>query len=174
MSAVCNEDLVYPPILMSDRDWGRLKRLVERAAVLHHPVSELLETEVKRAAVYPSKDMPQDIVTMNSRVVFRAHDGADLESHVLVFPERYTPNGCCVSVTTPLGAALIGLRIGSSFPYRRPDGALVRVFVHDIAYQPEAAMRERAVRSPWKFDASDIDLLDNGFGPNGVHTPLVR
>ena len=148
MSTVCNEDLVLPQILMSDRDWARLKRLVERAAALHHPVSELLEKEVGRAAVYPAKDVPQDVVTMNSRVVFRVDDGADLESHVLVYPERYTPNGCCVSVTTPLGAALIGLRIGSCFPHRRPDGSLMRVFVHDIAYQPEAAMRKRAAQNP--------------------------
>ena len=150
MSTVCNEELVLPPVLMSDRDWGRLKRLVERAAALYHPTSELLEQEVKRATVCPAKDVPPDVVTMNSRVVFRAHDGAELESRVLVFPERYTPNGCCVSVTTPLGAALIGLRIGSFFHHRRPDGTLMGVFVHDIAYQPEAAMRKRAAQNHWE------------------------
>ena len=143
MSKVCNEGLVLPPVLMTDRDWGRLKRLVERAAALYHPVSDLLETEVKRATVCPANDIPPDVVTMNSRVVFRTNHGAEMESRVLVYPERYTPNGYCVSVTTPLGAALIGLRIGSCFHYRRPDGAHMHVCVHDIAYQPEAAMRKR-------------------------------
>lgn len=136
-----------PPVLMTDRDWGRLKRLVEKAAALYHPVSELLEAEIRRAAVCPAKDIPPDVVTMNSRVVFRTQGGMGLESRVLVFPERHTPNGCSVSITTTLGAALIGLRIGSRFHYRRPDGETMHLLVQDIAYQPEAAVRERTARN---------------------------
>ncbi len=134
------------PIVMTDRDWGRLKRLVEKAATLYHPVSELLEKEIRRAAVCPAKDIPPDVVTMNSRVVFQTQSGAEWQSRVLVFPECYTPNGFCVSITSPLGAALIGLHAGCSFHYWRRDGEPVHVSVREVAFQPEAAARERASR----------------------------
>ncbi len=135
-----------PPVAMTDRDWRRLRRLVRCAAALYHPVSELLAREVGRATVCPVEEIPSDVVTMNSRVVFRTGRGDGVQSRFLVFPERYTPNGYCVSVTSPLGAALIGLRTGSSFHYRSLDGEPRCVFVQDVAYQPEAATRERILQ----------------------------
>lgn len=148
MSAERDEDRQRPPVTMTGRDWKRLKRLADRAAALYHPVSDLLAKELRRAIVCSHEEIPPDVVTMNSRVVFRIQGKAEPESRVLVFPERYTPNGFCVSVTTPLGAALIGLRSGSSFHYRSPEGDAMHVFVQDVAYQPEAAARERLLRGP--------------------------
>ena len=132
-----------PPVIMTDRDWRRLKRLVSCAAALYHPVADLLLREIERAAVCPADEIPADVVTMNSRVTFRTRLRGGLQSRVLVFPERYAPNGYCVSVTSPLGAALIGLRSGSRFHYRSVDGEPREVHVQDVAYQPEAAARER-------------------------------
>ena len=137
------EGMENPPVIMTDRDWKRLRRLVNCAAALYHPVSDLLAQEIERAIVCPVDDIPDDAVTMNSRVVFRTGGGTGVESRFLVFPERYTPNGYCVSVTSPLGAALIGLRSGSGFQYRTPDGERRHVFVEEVAYQPEAAVRKR-------------------------------
>ncbi len=146
MSAEHDEDRQRPPVMMTGRDWKRLKRLSDRAAALYHPVSGLLAKELRRAIVCSHEEIPPDVVTMNSRVVFRTQGRSELESRVLVFPERYTPNGFCVSVTAPLGAALIGLRSGSGFHYRSPTGDAMHVFVQDVAYQPEAAARERLSR----------------------------
>ena len=140
------EDKALPPIVMTDRDWRRLKRLVKCAASLYHPVSDLLEREVARAVVYQVEDIPSNIVTMNSRVTFHTGNAENVQSRFLVFPERYTPNGYCVSVTSPLGAALIGLRSGSSLHYRSQDGESRCVVVQDVAYQPEAATRKRLLQ----------------------------
>lgn len=150
-----------PAVVMTDRDWMRLRRLVNRAATLYHPVSDLLAQEIERATVCPVDEIPEDVITMNSRVVFRTQGGTGPESRFLVFPERYAPNGYCVSVTSPLGAALIGLRSGSSFHYRSRDGEVRKVFVQEVAYQPEAAARKR-VPPDLPGMASDLALPGQG------------
>ncbi len=149
------EEKVLPSIVMTDRDWRRLKRLVECAAALYYPVSDLLEREVARAIVYPVDNIPSNIVTINSRVTFHTGCADSTRSKFLVFPERYTPNGHCVSVTSPLGAALIGMRSGSSLHYRSLEGDPRYVVVQDVAYQPQAARRKRLLQDMQEMDSVD-------------------
>ncbi|MCW5773723.1 MAG: hypothetical protein KIT16_18920, partial [Rhodospirillaceae bacterium] len=65
---------------------------------------------------------------------------------VLVYPDRYEAGGRCLSVFSPIGAALIGLTAGSAL--RLPEGSEChsRVRVAQVAFQPEAQRRVAASR----------------------------
>jgi hypothetical protein len=80
-------------------------------------------------------------VTLGTRVIFRADAGEPLESRILVHDEVRSIGGT-VSTLTPLGAALLGLRAGSTMPYLDSNGLLRAVSVESIASQPEAPERE--------------------------------
>jgi len=44
-----------------------------------------------------------------------------------------------ISILTPIGAALLGLSVGDTIQWPRPDGQLSTVRVLDVLYQPERA-----------------------------------
>lgn len=127
------------------RALGRAAR--QRQGTAGHAAAFLLR-ELDRAVVCAPEWIAPDVVTMNSRIVFTRGAGAAPEERVLVYPDRYEANGRCVSVLSPLGAALIGLAAGSSLPFRDRDGAPHAVCVERVAYQPEARGRAAGAARP--------------------------
>ena len=116
-------------------------------------VLPFLEHELDRAIVHLPDEVPADAVTLRSRVVFRPDLDERAECRALVDDEAHAVIGGTVSVLTPLGAALLGLRAGSTMPYRGLDGRLRVVSVERIAYQPEDQERHlRQARRPRPFD----------------------
>jgi regulator of nucleoside diphosphate kinase len=134
-----------PPVHVTSRDYRRLRSLsaAERRTV-DETVLRFLADELDRATVHAPHKVPADAVTLRSRVVFRSDIDEDPECRVLVYDEPHAVIGGTVSVLTPLGAALLGLRAGSAMPYRGPDGHLRTASVEGVAYQPED--QERRLR----------------------------
>ena len=98
------------PLFISPRDHRDLLMTVVR---LRARVSRLLISELQRASVTDQVD--DDVVAMG-RVVRFDLDGEDYVQPVtLVYPEEVAPGK--VSVTSPLGAALLGLKSGSSLSF---------------------------------------------------------
>jgi len=61
-------------IMITEADYGRLQRLIESSRRFRHRDAEHLEDleqELERAAVVRSGQVPNDVVTMNSRVRIR-------------------------------------------------------------------------------------------------------
>lgn len=111
-------DIVIP---VSERD--RLQCLAHNAASERHPVAAFLAAELARAATVPSDggDMAA-VVMMGSWVKYRLDWGFPVEVKRLVYPEDYTSRRNEVSVLSPVGAALLGLRAGSRMPFQGADG----------------------------------------------------
>src|SRR3546814_12189785 len=86
------------------------------------PVGSFLLAELDRAIVVQPKDLPKDVAAMNRRLIFRRGDAA-AENRVLVYPHQYHPTGQYLSILSPLGVALLGLREGSRMFFRMRDGA---------------------------------------------------
>ena len=71
-------------IFITNQDYERLGLLI------HHsdsPNAEILEEELGRANVVEQKDIPQDIVTMNSKIKFVAIDSGKESEITLVYPK---------------------------------------------------------------------------------------
>jgi regulator of nucleoside diphosphate kinase len=130
-----------PAVHATASDRRRLRALLEGKAVHERVVAHFLTAELDRAMIYSARRIPSDVATLNSRLVYRTTAAAGEESRILVHPDEYVPSGQHILVTTPLGAALFGLRAGATLSYPTPSGRTFRVRLERVAYQPEAAAR---------------------------------
>lgn len=97
-----------------------------------------LRGELERAHVVDPKEVPSDVVTMNTRVVLRdVGSGAEMTC-TLVFPRDADMAKGAVSVLAPVGTAILGYREGDTIEWTVPSGPK-RFTVERILYQPEAA-----------------------------------
>ncbi|MCI0418647.1 MAG: nucleoside diphosphate kinase regulator [Acidobacteria bacterium] len=127
-------------IYVTEFDKMRLTELVQVAAEFGQQDKEylsVLEGELDRSKVLPSKDVPKDVVTMNSRVRVRDLDSEKETTYSLVFPRDADINQNKISILAPLGIALFGSS-RDVIEWKVPAG-LRRIRVEEILYQPEAA-----------------------------------
>jgi regulator of nucleoside diphosphate kinase len=98
----------------------------------------VLEKELSRAGlVAPDRVMP-DVVTMHSRVLVEdVADGESLEV-TLAFPEDADAASGRISVVAPIGAALLGYRVGDTVQFNVPRGRRT-LRIKQILFQPEAS-----------------------------------
>ncbi|STJ17321.1 regulator of nucleoside diphosphate kinase [Escherichia coli] len=83
--------------------------------------------------------MPHDVVTMNSRVKFRNLSDGEVRVRTLVYPAKMTDSNTQLSVMAPVGAALLGLRVGIPFTGNCRAALQTHLEVLELEYQPEAA-----------------------------------
>jgi len=127
-----------PPIVITQLDNTRLRRLLSSPAVRGTDAADALEEELDRAEVVEPSALPTDVVSMNSTVhVQERRSGREFEL-TLVYPEDAGEAGR-VSVLAPIGSALLGLSVGSEIEWPLPDGRMARIRVLGLRYQPEAA-----------------------------------
>ena len=100
-----------------------------------------LEGELARAKVVPRAQIPRDVVTMNSRVVFENETTGERREVTLVYPHEADIDAGKISVLVPVGTALLGLRVGQSIDWELPSGEKHRYRVLDVPYQPEREQR---------------------------------
>jgi regulator of nucleoside diphosphate kinase len=115
--------------------------LADHAPIRSWRAVEFLVRELMRAAVVDDNAVPDDVVTMRSRVSFRIGDNATSETVTLAYPGEAHLYEDALSVLTPLGAALLGLSEGQAISYPKPQGGMKTVTVAEILYQPETARR---------------------------------
>lgn len=126
-------------IFLTAEDRKRLVALLERptAAWDRDDVRDLV-VEIQRASVVPATEIPPDVITMNSKARLLDLDrGATLE-YTLVYPQDADFAAGRISVFAPIGAALLGYRVGDEIEWTVPGG-LRRLRVEAVLYQPEAA-----------------------------------
>ena len=97
-----------------------------------------LAMEVDRAILVEPKDIPSDVITMNSRVELHDLENDEKLEYTLVFPEDADLKKGFISVLAPIGTAMLGYRVGDEFEWQTPGGPC-RMRVESILYQPEAS-----------------------------------
>ena len=129
-----------PSIYITQADLDRLFDLVETySAGSGADRLQQLERELVRAVVVPRDEIPKDIVTMNSRVVFEDETTGERREITLVYPKQADIGSGKVSVLVPVGTALLGVRIGQSIDWELPNGARHRYKVVAIPFQGDPA-----------------------------------
>lgn len=130
---------MQPTITLTEMDFLRLNSLMENQSYLNAREFgiEELENELDRARVIDFPEIPTDLITMNSR--FKYHNLTDDKvcEMTIVYPHQADLEKRWVSVTAPLGAALIGLRVGDEVDWEFPDGETRRLKILEVLYQPE-------------------------------------
>lgn len=130
------------PIVLTEFDFERLERIATRlrSRVGKKSVADALELELDRATIVDSRKVPSDVVTMNSQVTVCDLGTHETEVLHIVYPGAATLDKRAVSVLTPLGMALLGVRAGEEVTCSLP-GETRRLRVESVSYQPEAAGR---------------------------------
>ena len=124
------------PIYLTSIDHERLERLL--AYVPKNENLLALEEDLESAVIVAPLEVPGDVVTMNSRVVFRDEDSGEEEVVTIVYPRSTEPSEGRISVLAPVGSALLGLSVGDVVEWPVPRGTR-RLRITSIVYQPEAA-----------------------------------
>jgi len=142
MSDVWNEEhsTATPPpaITMTAEDHARLSVLARAAAGRMPEAASALDDELGRAVVLARGRPPASIVRMGSEVEFRDDASGKVQVLQLVYPEDADIAKGRISVLTPVGTALIGLRAGTSITWRTRGGELRRLTVIQVR-EPAAA-----------------------------------
>jgi len=115
-------------ITITKYDKKRLKSLIK----------DELSKEINRAKIVDPEDIPNDVITMNSKFKLKDLDSGEEMIYTLVFPEEADIYKNKISIYAPMGTALIGYRVGDIIKWPVPGGIL-RIKVLEILYQPEAS-----------------------------------
>ena len=99
--------------------------------------ADLIE-EIARADVLAKGRCLEHIVRMNSDVEFRDDTTGKIRRVKLVYPEAADISQRKISVLTPVGTALIGLRRGHSITWEAPSGELRQLTVLTVREDPTA------------------------------------
>ena len=118
-----------PPVVLDATFVGSLHSLALAAMARSPDVADRLLTELERATVLPSSDVPPTVVNIGSEVTFRDEATGREQTVILVLPTEADISERRVSVVTPIGAALIGLAEGASIGWETRDGESRRLTI---------------------------------------------
>lgn len=114
---------------LTELDFARLSSLYGR------PLPDALGA----AHLVPSREIAPDIVTMYSQVEIILVDSGLRQQLTLCYPRDAEPALGFVSVLSPIGSALLGLRVGDLARWQLPHGEERAAEVVAILFQPEAS-----------------------------------
>ena len=93
---------------------------------------------MRRAVIVEPKEIPGDVITMNSHAEMRDLESGEIVAFTLVFPSEANIDEEKISVLAPIGAGMLGYRGGDEFEWNVPDGVR-HMKITKVHYQPEAA-----------------------------------
>ena len=128
-------------LYITEADKTRLDEMITTAKELGGQKKkdvELLVKELARAKIVLSKDIPSNVVTMNSKVALRDLDSSERMEYMLVYPNDANVGNGAISVLAPIGTAMLGFAKGDVIEWPVPSGTR-RIRIESILYQPEAA-----------------------------------
>lgn len=133
-----------PPLILSETDAERLYALAIRSRPLLPQVCDLLIEEIERAQVRPDHRAPSDVAGMNSAVEFVDEAHGKPRTVQLVYPRDADIAAGRISVLTPVGAGLIGLRPGQRIDWPDREGRQHRLRVISVS-RPAVASAQAAL-----------------------------
>jgi regulator of nucleoside diphosphate kinase len=127
-------------VTLTQIDVERLGKLIPLHEAGHSAAAaRLLKAKIATSPSIPAHQVPPNLVTMNSVVVYRDERTRQESKVVIVYPDDADTWRGRISILSPVCAALLGLRVGQAVDCALGDGTPTRLRVTDIPYQPEQA-----------------------------------
>lgn len=126
-----------PDRIFSELDHARISRLAQQHVSPDGNPPAIVDTLDEGDTVSP-RDIPPDVVTMNSRVLVSDTAG-DQREVVLCYPKDADIAQGKLSILSPIGAELLGRRVGEEATFATPNGKETTLRVDGIPFQPEAS-----------------------------------
>jgi regulator of nucleoside diphosphate kinase len=127
---------------LTTKDFTILEVMLDRCQGRDDPMADLLTRKINGALVVFRDDVPGNVATLSSRVVFSV-DGREPDTRIVSHDRMTSPIGLFLPITTPRGLALLGLTEGQSIRIPGQDGQEELVLLEKVLYQPEESRRER-------------------------------
>lgn len=125
-----------PAITLGEADHAKLNALAMAGLERMPDLADRLLEELERAKVVADTKVPESVVRMGSSITYVTNDGRE-QTVTLVYPADADIESGRVSVMTPIGTALIGLKAGQSITWRdRADKRHKLTVVSVLAPQP--------------------------------------
>lgn len=125
---------------LTELDHIRITELIHRGShpdVVVSDAADWFESVLKVADLVPSRKVSPDIVTMYSQVLLADPETGERRTLTLCYPTDAEPEQGFVSVLSPVGRSLLGLRVGCIARWRNPSAELCAAEVVAILFQPE-------------------------------------
>lgn len=123
---------------ITELDYVRIDKLLQRQGSGTDAAARLSELIDAAEQVRP-QDVPPDVITMLTRVRVADPASGSERSLTLVYPPEADAGQGLISVLSPLGASLLGLRVGETAHWPGRDGKEGALLVRAIEHQPEAS-----------------------------------
>lgn len=118
---------------LTELDAARLNKLSVNQ--LPSGLADLLDI----AEVLPSREVPANIVTMYSQIEIEDPATQQVQKITLCYPGDAEPTAGFISVLSPVGIGLLGVKAGTLARWQMPNGAEGAAHVVAILFQPEAS-----------------------------------
>lgn len=112
-----------PAITVTVRDHRRLLHTAEHLAEQAHPLAAHLLHELRRARLCAPDELPDDVVALDTFVTYRLGYEDTPEKRMLIHPDDRMWPPAELSVLTPAGLSLLGVRAGDRMPLLGADGS---------------------------------------------------
>jgi len=117
---------------LTELDHVRLSKLIDGKSLPE--LEDLLDT----TDVVLSRDVAPDVITMNSQFSIVDASSGRRQELTLCYPCDSAPAAGLVSVLSPVGTGLLGLRAGAVAKWQMPGGDEGGAQIAEILFQPEA------------------------------------
>ncbi len=129
---------------LTERDHARLSNLSNLSRHAPHAAGadargSAIDEVLGTCTLVASHEVAPDVVTMHSQVALRDLQTGRHQTLTLTYPANAEPSAGLVSVLSPIGSALLGLRVGDRALWRTPSGDEKSAEIVGLLFQPEAS-----------------------------------
>lgn len=135
---------------LTPNDHGALRELLHQTT-RDNAYRRLLRTKLVQAEICSPRNVPEDVVTINSRVTFCVDAGVPRTANLVRNGGQDFPN-YTVSVESLLGLGLLGLRAGRAIAIEIEGGGLQKIHVIKIDFQALVAPKSRIAATASRDD----------------------
>lgn len=128
---------------LTSKDFAILETMYDRRLMLTDGVCQVLRHKLDTARVVFGEDVPDNIVTLNSRVRYRV---GELSAQTAIITQDAMAGivGQSLPLTTARGLALLGLEESACLTLpKQENGIPERILLEEVLFQPETARRQR-------------------------------
>lgn len=108
-------------IVLSTGIFDLLKDHIRRRKLSTYNQEKLVQ-ELRNARQILNKDIPTDVVTVNTRVRVKELETGEEFTYVLVPPAKAKNKNKTISILSPIGVAMVGYSQGSELSWEMPEG----------------------------------------------------
>lgn len=94
-----------------------------------------LKFELNRAVIVEEKELPENVVRLNSTVTIRNKSNNSREKWTLTLPKDADSDGRKLSILAPIGSAIIGLSEGEEIEWETPGGKVL-IAIESVSITP--------------------------------------